>query len=183
MNEDFEVDDILAKPPKKIKSGQKGKGAERAIVKILNARFADLLDKNQSWGQFSRSLGSGNRWGQVSNLPKHAQDTFSGDLCCPDKFRWIIESKKGYNDVDLCSLFSGKCAELDNWLNQVERDGERSGRKPMVIWQKDRKPRIVFLKQEDMFNPMPETGLCYRGWVGVSFDDVLKQNNRFWFKV
>lgn len=185
MDDDAFIDDIAAniKEKKKVvKSGAKGKGAEREIVKILNDRFADLLSNNPDWGQFSRSVGSGNRWGQNVVLPKHAKDTFSGDLCVPENFKWVIESKKGYNDVDIWSVFDAKCKELMDFLKQSVDDSKRCGRKPMVIWKKDRKARLAFLKKKDA-PPLKEFSCCFYfdGWVALPFDALLDQDDSFFF--
>ncbi len=78
------------------------------LVKVFNKRFG---------GGFSRSVGSGNRWGQVAYLPKHAQDVFSGDLIVPKRFKWLLESKGGYPDIDLNSVFVGGNSELNGFLD------------------------------------------------------------------
>jgi hypothetical protein len=89
MDEDekveIEVENLLSKKTKKIKSGKKGKRVELEVVKDLNTRFNDILLKNPNWGRFSRTIGSGNRWGQNVYLSKSAMDNFSGDLVCPVK--------------------------------------------------------------------------------------------------
>jgi hypothetical protein len=183
--DDLDVDNIAknADKPKKIKSGAKGKSAERELVHLLNERFDSLLTKNSNFGKFSRSVGSGNRWGQHVDLPKHAKDTFSGDLCVPQNFKWVIESKKGYNDIDLISIFSGKCPGLDEFLDQVTADSKRCGRKPMLIWKKDRKPRIAFIKAADFSDFRDfKNYLVYNEWVGVPFDDLLSlKTDNFFF--
>ena len=46
---------------------------------------------------FTRSIGSGNRWGQVV-LSEQAKQVFSGDICVPEGFKWVIECKGGYED-------------------------------------------------------------------------------------
>ena len=121
-DDDFFTDDLLTekKKGKKRKADGKKKGnrKELELAKILNQRFG---------GGFSRSVGSGNRWGQVSYLPKHAQDVFAGDLIVPQGFKWALESKGGYSDIDLNSVFVGGSKELDGFLDQVTKDAERCG--------------------------------------------------------
>jgi hypothetical protein len=180
------IEDILeefeSKPKPKVKSGLKGKGAEREIVKLLNSRFEKLLAAHSDWGKFSRSVGSGNRWGQNVDLPKHAKDTFSGDLCVPQNFLWVLESKKGYDDIDLCVLFGGTCAILDEFLKQVDDDSKRCGRKPLLVWKKDYKPRVAFLKRKDA-PPARKFTCCmqYNKWMAVSFDELLRTEDAFFF--
>jgi hypothetical protein len=79
--DDFITDDLLTdkkKRKRKADGKRKGNRVELDLVKVFNKRFGC---------GFSRSVGSGNRWGQVAHLPKHAQEVFSGDLIVPQGFR------------------------------------------------------------------------------------------------
>ena len=183
MDEDFIVDDDFLMPKKKrLNTGRKGKRREREVAKIFNERFG---------GGFSRSVGSGNRWSQVANLPKHAQDTFSGDLVTPENFGFTIESKGGYDDVDLVSVFDGGHSQIDEFLEQAQFDADRCKRKPMLVWKKSSKPLVAMLKIDHL--PRFHTEgvgaireweyiLIYRDWAMVNLEDLLKQDNNFWFK-
>lgn len=182
MEEDVDVEDIFKKPSKKIKSGKKGKRVELEVVKDLNGRFSKILSKNQDWGGFSRSVGSGNRWGANVHLSKAARDTYSGDIVCPENFKFALESKGGYNDIDLCTVFGGSQSELDSFLKQAESDAERCGRKPMLMWKKDRKPRLAFLKTVDLPDRHFSTKLVYREWTAVSYEELMKENDEFFFE-
>lgn len=185
-NDEIEVDDVTLNlnKKKKIKTGSKGKRAERNIVHQLNNRFIAILAANPDWGQFSRSVGSGNRWGQVTNLPKHAKDTFSGDITIPENFKFVIESKNGYNDIDLINCFEGVCRELDNFLGQVTSDSERSGRIPLLIWKKDRKKQMAFVRKETLNEKTyPEVYLTYKNWIGLDFGYLLSFDDNFWFNL
>jgi hypothetical protein len=181
-NEDAEIENIFNEKPKKIKSGKKGKRVELELVKSLNARFASVLSKNPEWGKFSRSVGSGNRWGQQVHLSRTATNIYSGDIVCPDRFRFVLESKGGYNDIDLCSAFVGGSSELDEFLRQVNDDSARCGRKPMLLWKKDRKPRLAFLKEDDAPVGLKyEYEMKYRDWRVVPYDDLILQSDDFFF--
>lgn len=179
--DDVDIEDLMKERPKKIKSGKKGKRVELEVVKDLNARFSEILSKNSDWGRFSRSVGSGNRWGQNVYLSKAAKDIYSGDIVCPENFKFALESKGGYNDIDLCSAFGGGQSELDSFLEQSENDAERCGRKPMLLWKKDRKPRMVFLKTQDLPPRDFDYSLKYRNWTGVSYEELIKEEDDFFF--
>jgi len=190
MDEDekveIEVENLLSKKTKKIRSGKKGKRVELEVVKDLNTRFNDILLKNPNWGRFSRTIGSGNRWGQNVYLSKSAMDNFSGDLVCPENFKFVLESKGGYNDIDLCSAFNKGQSELDSFLKQVSHDSERTGRKPMLLWKKNRKPRLAFLKSTDLSQEIHskfEYTMKYRNWIVVSFDDLIALEDQFFFNI
>jgi hypothetical protein len=181
MEEDFEVEDIFDKKPKKIKSGKKGKRVELELIKKLNERFKEILKSRPSSGTFSRSVGSGNRWGQRVHLSKAASDTYSGDIVCPEGFLFVLESKGGYNDIDLCTAFSGGQAELDSFLKQVSDDSERCGRKPLLLWKKDRKPRLAFLKTADLKGGVFDRMFKYGEWTAVLCEDLLSLPDDFFF--
>jgi hypothetical protein len=167
-NLDFEADDIESvKKVKKRNGCTKGKRFEREIVKILTARFGE---------GFSRSIGSGNRWGQVANLPEHAKLTLTGDICCPEGFLWVFECKGGYADVDVHSFFKGN-KKFDEFLKQAEDDGKRLNKLPAVIWKKDRKEIIAAFKNDDLFVDF-KYSFNYRNWVIVSLDDFLALDDR-----
>jgi hypothetical protein len=176
--EDFDIDDILSsKRKKKINSSVKGKVNEREVVKILNGRFGKILSENPTWGMFARSVGSGNRYSQVS-LSQNAKQVFSSDIACPPSFKFTIESKAGY-DIDLCSAFSAN-KELDSFLKQAVEDGEKSNRYPMVLWKKNRRPRLSFVHSRIIEN-RPEYYMIYREWTVLLFEDLLSKEDEFFF--
>ena len=182
---DFMMDDDLGDDKKKkIKSSSKGKRVEREVVDLLNNRFKDILSKNPDWGKFSRTIGSGNRFGQKVVLPKYANNLFAGDLITPGtKFNFSIESKGGYNDIDLCTAFDGKCVELDKFIKQAEADSVRANKKPLVLWKKDRKKRLAILELEILKGSADVSNMMkYKAkWAILSFDDLLMFPDDFWF--
>jgi hypothetical protein len=181
----MDIEDIFGDDGKKkpIKSGQKGKRNEREICDLLNDRFSDLLSNNK-WGEFSRSLGSGNRWGQKVKLSKHAEDTFTGDIAAPENFKFVLESKAGYNTIDLCNAFKEGDRQIDLFLKQVSEDSDRLkkigvDRKPLLLWKKDRRPRLAFLKLDLDY----EYSMKYRDWTVVAFEELLLQPDTFFFNL
>lgn len=173
MDEDIFVDDIIKnKKSKKINCSRKGKARERELCKILTKRFEM---------PFSRTIGSGNRWSQAS-LSAAAIQVFSGDLVTPENFVFTIESKGGYDDVDLVSVFDGGHSQIDEFIEQAQFDADRCGRKPMVVWKKNRKPIVALLKTVDIPHQNWEYRLFYRDWSMVNFDELLKVGNIFWFR-
>jgi hypothetical protein len=160
---------------KKVDGGKKGKRVEREIVGILNERFSHLENKT-----FSRSVGSGNRWGQVKNLPSHAKETLTGDLCCPEGFKFVIESKGGYNKIDLNSIFETGNTELDNFLQQVTDDSKRCGKIPLLVWKRDRRPWLAFMRTEDITGDYAYK-ITYREWTCVPIKELLKLADDFFF--
>lgn len=177
-DKDLEVSDILGdfqKKKKKINSKKKGNRVELELTKILTARFGK---------PFSRSVGSGNRWGQVSNLPTHAKTTLTGDICPPEGFKWVIECKGGYEDkIDLNGIFKDGCSTLDGFIEQSQRDCEQSKRLPVIVWKRSFKPWLAMVQSANL----PDQENCtyrlyYREWVIVQLDDLLKKPDNYWFE-
>ena len=58
---------------------------------------------------------------------------------------------------------------------------ERCGRKPMLLWKKDRKPMIAFLKTDDLPSRHFEYSMKYRDWTGVPYEDLVMEDDAFFF--
>ncbi len=175
INEGLDIDDILNQPKKKKKvdGGKKGKRAERGLVKLFTARFGD---------GFSRSIGSGNRWGQKVSLPKHAMDVFTGDLCCPKGFKWVLESKNGYDDIDLNLCMLKDNGQLNGFIDQVSKDGRRVDRKPMLLWKKTRRPWLAFVHTEELEGLQFKYKFVYGKWTAVALEKMLELEDSFFFE-
>jgi Holliday junction resolvase len=172
MSEDFFIDDINPDSNKKrINGGGKGKRGERNLTKLLNKRFG---------AGFSRTVGSGARTSFFTKMPLHAMETFSGDIVCPEGFSWVIECKYGYDDIDLFCL--EKVKMFDSFLNQVSKDSNKCGRKPMLLWRKTRKNWIAFVRNEDLPSTNFENKICYFGWTGVLFSKLLTEPDSYFIK-
>lgn len=151
---------------------RKGKRVERDLVKILNEKFDN---------GFSRSVGSGNRWSQVTNLPKHAKDTLTGDLCAPEGFRFVCESKGGYGNLDLDSTLDGGLKGLDDFIEQVEDDSKRCNKLPLLLWKRDRKPWLIFCKSH-VLEGNYKYYLVYRDYTCVPLKEFLKLPKEYFFE-
>ena len=187
--EDLDVEDVTKNSvKKKVKSGAKGKSAERDIVHALNERFAKIITEHPNAGAFSRSLGSGNRFGQKVVLSASAKEIYAGDITCPNScdcsFNFVIESKKGYNDIDLFTAFVGKCKGLDAFLSQVDTDSKRVHKRALLIWKKDRKPALAFFKANhgEMAKIAKYNFMQYLDWTAISLENILTLPDDFWFK-
>jgi hypothetical protein len=175
-SEDFVSDDDFLNPKKKKKKvdgKKKGNRTELDLTKVLNKRFGT---------GFSRSVGSGNRWSQVNNLPKHARDVFSGDLIVPAGFLFAIESKGGYDAIDMSSIFIRGNSELDKFLEQASSDAKRCDRKPMLCWKKTRKPWLAFLLTKDLEGYEFKYKLIYGKWTAVALEYLLELEDKFFLK-
>lgn len=195
MSDEFqiEIDNIIAetgKTKKKKHSGNKGSRAERELCKKLSDRFGL---------PFERSQGSGNSWSYRKGMSESAKQTLLGDLSCPDGFRWVLESKCGYEDkVDLHNVWIKGIKMIDEFIDQVCADAERSNRQPMLFYKRNLRPWLAFFRTADRpYEAGPngclpvqfEYSMTYREWTAVSLDSLLElkdlrspTNLDFWFK-
>lgn len=177
--DNLEVDDVLPNAEKKKRKNSKKKGnrVELQLTKILTAHFGKT---------FSRSVGSGNRWGQVQNLPSHAKTALTGDICPPEDFKWVIECKGGYgDDIDFNAVVVGMdCAMLDAFIKQSTHDHGESGRNPIIVWKQARRPWMAIVREPDIpFHKEFTSRLHYKGWVAVPLTQLLEKTpEAFWFE-
>ena len=93
MNDNYDVSK-LRKKKTRVNSRTKGSTFERKIASMFNDRFGTK--------EFSRTPGSG-AFATTHSLPAHLK--IYGDLITPEKFKYCIECKKGYNKQAVASLF------------------------------------------------------------------------------
>lgn len=175
---DFVIEDLKDDDSKKKKVDGKAKGnrTELHLCKLLSKKFGD---------NFSRSVGSGNRWSQT-NLPEHAKQVYSGDVCVPEKFKWVFESKGGYeNDINLANALEGDgITRLDEFIEQSSKDAGACHRKPIICWKRNRREWLAMVRQDDMVNldKFPYH-FHYRDWIMVSLEKLLENTEKsFWFE-
>ena len=72
-------------------------------------------------------------------MENESAQIFSGDLVVPKGFKFVIESKGGYDSIDMSSVFVNGNSELNSFLEQATADSNRCGRKPMMCWKKNTK--------------------------------------------
>ena len=79
-----------------------------------------------------------------------------------------IEYKKGYNEIDLISLFDKKNnrdkKQIDKWLAEVSKNAVDAS--PVLVWKKRRKPELAFRKIAD-YTITEDIYLLYHDWVVV----------------
>jgi Holliday junction resolvase len=177
--DDLEVEDLFNNDEpskKKINGKKKGNRVELELCKMLTKRFGK---------EFSRSVGSGNRWSQVKNMPDHAKTALLGDLCPPTGFKWVIECKGGYDDdVDFSSILYEGSSRVNEFIKQSGKDAEQSGRKPLICWKRSRKPWAAILRKEDVDLSLFKYYIHYQEWTVVALEKLLLaySDDEYWFE-
>jgi len=170
MEDEFDISKLKKK--RRGNSRTKGNTFERSICKLLNDRFKTT--------EFSRSPGSG-AFATTHSLPEHLK--IYGDLITPENFKFCIECKKGYNHLNLYSLYNYS-SEFWKFIEQCEKDSKKCKRIPLVIFKQDRQPTLAIIpdtvdvlddiKYIEIRNRKP-----YRMYL---FEELIKCWDSMWFK-
>jgi len=166
--------DISALKKKKRKNSRaKGSTFERQIAKTLNDRFNTT--------EFSRSPGSG-AFATTHTLPEHLK--IYGDLITPQNFKYCIECKKGYNNLNLYSLYNYS-SDFWKFIEQCEKDSQKCSKVPMVIFKQDRQPTLAIIPlwievTEDIKYIEINNKKHYRVYL---FDELIKCWDSMWFEL
>lgn len=150
MKDEFDISPLKKK--KKVNSRAKGNRFENKIAKMLNERFKTK--------EFCRSPGSG-AFATTHTLPEYLK--IYGDLITPERFKYVIEIKKGYNEERVSELLNPK-SQIFNMIAQAHRDSKKSSRKFLLIIGQDRRDPMAITNQLGL----PVSGSKISG----SFEDV-----------
>ena len=172
MDDKYDLN-ALRKKPKRKNSRTKGNTFERQIAKLLNDRFNTT--------EFSRSPGSG-AFASTHTLPDHLK--IYGDLITPQKFKFCIECKKGYNNQNLYSLYNYS-SEIWKFIAQSEKDSKKCGLTPMVVFKQDRQPTLAIIPQAvavtgDIKYIEIHNNKHYRVYL---FEELIKCWDSMWFEL
>lgn len=163
MKDNFDVTPLRTAKKKKVNSRAKGNRFENKVAKMLNEKFET--------DEFCRSPGSG-AFATTHKLPKHLQ--LHGDLITPEKFKFVIECKKGYNSEGVSELLNPKSNTL-SMIAQASRDSTRANKKFLLIVGQDRKDPIVFTNEEPAQNS--SSFLLFEGYVEDQKIYILRLEN------
>ena len=173
MEDNYDLKKLRQKPKKK-NSRTKGHTFERDIAKALNNRL--------NTSEFSRTPGSG-AFATTHSLPAHLK--IYGDLITPYKFRYCIECKKGYNNINLYSLYNNS-SDLWDFFRQCEKDAKKCCKIPMLILKQDRKPilgAIPTYEAQKIIKGISFIKISYsigKDWNIYLFENLLELPDSVW---
>jgi Holliday junction resolvase len=166
----FFIEDIIGNlkksQRKKRNSKDKGKRGERDLCTLLSQRFPGKEG-------FARVVGSG-MLGHRAALSEQAKEFLTGDIVCPEGFRFSIECKYGYAGVDLSTAFEDGHKTLDTFLLQADKDAGRVGKRPLVCWKKERQHFLAFVEDLNNHDDEFEFLMKYKKWKIVSLQKLFK---------
>jgi len=168
MKDNFDLSNLKG-PKKRINSKSKGSAFERKVCNLLNSTFETK--------EFCRTPGSG-AFASTHKLPEHLK--IHGDLITPEKFKFTIECKKGYNKENLSSLFSSN-SKLTSFITQSRKDSLKTNKPFMIIWQQDRCEILCILEKYLLCDYIEFKSLIYKDYIIVRLKDLLREEINFWF--
>lgn len=171
MEDNYDISALKKK--KKVNSRTKGSAFERQIAKMFNEKFGT--------SEFSRTPGSG-AFATTHSLPDHLK--IYGDLITPQNFKFCIECKKGYNDINMYSLFNDS-SDIWKFVHQCQKDADACGKQPLVIFKQDRQRTLAIVDSNNIriqYYPHIKIYGEYKSYRIYQLDDLLKEENWFWFE-
>ena len=169
MKDNYDLTNLRKKTKRK-NSRTKGSTFERQIAKTFNDRFKTK--------EFSRSPGSG-AFATTHSLPEYLK--IYGDLITPKNFKYCIECKKGYNNINLYSLYNYS-SDIWKFIEQCEKDSKKCDKIPMVIFKQDRQPTIAIVPQEVIFTEAEKYIEIHKNktYKVYLFEEILKDWDSMW---
>ena len=169
MKDEYDLTKLNEKN-KRINSRSKGNSFERKVAKLLNERF-DLKE-------FNRSPGSG-AYATTHNLPEHLK--IYGDLITPKDFKFCIECKKGYNKENIYSLLDNS-SNLWGFVEQCEKDSQKSCKIPLVLFQQDRRPILAITRANNFDQHIPHIRIKKELEYDIfKLEDIINSSTVSWF--
>ena len=155
-----------------LNSKKKGNRGELALCKILKTRFP---------GQdFMRVPSSGAIMGKSNKIKNESaemgtKEVLSGDLICPSKFKFSVESKF-YSDISFWDIFN-ESSDLHNWMSQVSEDSAFVNKLPFLIVKINNHPHFAA-------TTIAVDGYIFehQGFYFYTLENLLTNDDSFFFK-
>ena len=173
IQDDFDLSNFTTNQKrKKVNSRAKGNRFENKVAKLFNQKF--------NTKEFSRTPGSG-AFATTHKLPSYMK--IYGDLITPEKFRFIIECKKGYNGETICDLFNNK-SDVSDMIVKAERDSQNSSKPFLLIIGQDRKDPVVITNDVIRYDDNSQTLEGTIKNIGIKMfklKDLLSRDSSYFF--
>lgn len=167
----YELHELTLDNKKKLNSRKKGNTFELKIAKLFNEKF--------NTKEFCRSPGSG-AFATTHSLPDYLK--IYGDLIAPEKFKFIIECKKGYSKESFDSLLNPNSL-INSFIEQAERDAKKAKKSTLLLISQNRRP-IISIVQRNITKQIILTNnyILTPEYLITYFDILLGLPRSFFFK-
>lgn len=155
------------------------------LAKILTERFGQEFKRvpmSGAWGTRNREI----------EVREDAMQILSGDIMCPENFKFSVESK-GRIDFNFWDMLNAetKGLDIDEWILQAKNDAAAVHKEALIYVKVNRrKPFVLYpSKLDEDFRNRPETRklfgkvIEYQGMRVLRFDYFLELPNEFFFEV
>lgn len=159
---------------KRLNSNAKGNKREWEVCSDLSKRFNK---------EFLRTLSSGasaTRRHDCNNKDVEFIKNNTGDIICPDGFKFVIESKH-YKDFDFFTLFNDKNL-LTDWWRQSYKDSKRVGKHSLVFFKFNYKKKMAMLSIDFKSDVAKFKNVIINNeFIVITQDDLFSLPNGFFF--
>lgn len=162
------------------KSKIKGKSAERELCDILTEIFGAKFIRNITSGAYM----GGKNIERKEVLDEYRTQMVVGDVIPPENLSKMIIECKNHNDFSVSSVFFGKYAKLEKWIEQYEMFHDEN-RINLLFAKEKRKGWVAFIHSSYMKH-LPENmeymRICVRNSCYYVIPIAQFEKNREFFK-
>jgi hypothetical protein len=149
-------------------SKKKGNRSELYIANLLSERFGLTFKRVPASGAHGTNLAK-------TDIRQDAKEILSGDIICPQNFKFSIEVKSRAN-FNFWDLLNKEDTETDDWIKQAEEEAIISKKKMLLIVRaNNRKPFAVINHIEGQITP----GVRYKEYDIIRLDYLLAFGDGF----
>lgn len=170
LAEAMDVEKLMNPNRTRKNSKKKGSNYESKLCKLLNARF-----KTE---EFSKTPGSG-AYATTHNLPEYLK--IYGDIITPKNFRFIFDSKKGYNHIGFTEVLDLK-SDLHKMLEKCSLDATKAKKSFILVVCQDRRKAIAIVPERILDRSVTHLQtFSFDGYTGLLLSDLLSLPDSFFF--
>lgn len=156
------------------KSKIKGSGFENELAKFLSEIYGQSFVRIPNSGAY---IGGANTH-RKSRLSENQIKSFKGDIVPPDSWTCFNAEAKNYAEFPFHQVITGKCRQLDSWLDQLMMVAEPNDVN-ILFFKIARKGKFVCVQSKltwksDHF--LYYTSEKFQDWVIFEFDHFFSQN-------
>lgn len=157
------------------KAKTKGSQFEREVAKYLSDLYGESFVRIPNSGAYIGGLNTHRK----TNLSENQIKSFKGDIVPPDSWVNFNAEAKNYNDFPFHQVVTGKCKQLETWLDQLLAVAEPNDVN-FLFFKLSRKGRFVCVQSKLTWksdNFIYFSSEKYGDWVIIEFDHFWSKNN------
>jgi hypothetical protein len=156
------------------KAKTKGSQFERELAKYLSDLYGESFVRIPNSGAYIGGLNTHRK----TNLSENQIKSFKGDIVPPDSWSYFNAEAKNYNDFPFHQVVTGKCKQLETWLDQLLAVAEPNDVN-FLFFKLSRKGRFVCVQSKLTWksdNFIYFSSEKYGDWIIIDFDQFWSKN-------